>query len=154
MRLLFVLFILVPLLEMVLLIKVGGVIGALPTILLVCLTAAVGVALIRAHGFSVLRRAQQKLAAGTVPAQELLDGLSLIVGGAMLLTPGFFTDAIGFTLLIPAIRKAIFHGLIAKMLSGRTVVQGFGPAGHGQSQHSDNGQVIQGEYSRDDENRS
>lgn len=151
MRVLFLLFIVVPILEMVLLIKVGGVIGALPTIALVCLTAAVGVSLIRAQGVSAMQSAQRKMATGELPAKEMLDGVSLLVGGAMLLTPGFFTDTVGFALLVPAFRRALFHGLVAKALSSGRVVGGFSMGGQPFGAQNDNSNVIQGEYQREDE---
>lgn len=114
MRFLFVLFIIVPLIEMIILIKVGGVIGALPTVILVCLTAIIGVALIKAQGRSTMLRAQQNLQAGQLPADALLDGVCLLLGGAMLLTPGFATDAFGFLLLVPGLRRRLFATLVKR----------------------------------------
>lgn len=114
MRFLFALFIIVPLIEMIILIKVGGVIGALPTVILVCLTAIIGVALIKAQGRSTMLRAQQNLQAGQLPADALLDGVCLLLGGAMLLTPGFATDAFGFLLLVPGLRRRLFATLVKR----------------------------------------
>jgi len=127
MRFLFLLFIVVPLLEMLLLIKVGGIIGALPTIALVCLTAAIGVVLIKAQGRATMLKAQQDMAKGSPPAESILDALCLILGGAMLLTPGFVTDSLGFVLLVPALRHALFHKLVAKLMKGGVFTAGFGP---------------------------
>ena len=107
MRSLLIFFILIPLLEMFLLIQVGSLIGALPTIGLVILTATVGLHLIRQQGFTILSRYQQKLASGQMPGNELIEGLMLAFGGALLLTPGFFTDAIGFAMVIPVTRQKI-----------------------------------------------
>lgn len=123
MRVLFILFIIVPLVEMIVLIKVGGVIGALPTIALVCLTAAIGVALIRAQGLSAIQSAQRRMAAGEMPAKEIVDGICLAAGGALLLTPGFVTDTLGFVLLIPALRHLLLHRLVVKLMSGAKVYQ-------------------------------
>ena len=106
------LFILIPILEMWLLIQVGSHIGALATIGLVLLTAMIGLALLRQQGFATLLRANQKMEAGQLPAQEIVDGLFLAVGGALLLTPGFFTDAIGFICLIPGLRKLLLGRLV------------------------------------------
>jgi UPF0716 protein FxsA len=106
------LFILIPILEMWLLIQVGSHIGALATIGLVLLTAMIGLALLRQQGFATLLRANQKMEAGQLPAQEIIDGLFLAVGGALLLTPGFFTDAIGFICLIPGLRKLLLGRLV------------------------------------------
>lgn len=95
MRPLLLLFIVTPILEMWLLITVGREIGALPTIGLVFLTAIVGLAMLRRQGISTVMRAQQKMQTGEVPAREMVEGIFLAVGGALLLTPGFFTDALG-----------------------------------------------------------
>ena len=87
-------------------IEVGGLLGAWPTIGLVVLTAIVGTWLIRLQGFAVLARAQQSLEQETLPVQEIFDGLCLLLAGALLLTPGFMTDAFGFALLVPAVRRS------------------------------------------------
>ncbi|MFT5576823.1 MAG: UPF0716 protein FxsA [Bermanella sp.] len=116
MRFLFLLFIGLPILEMWLLIEVGGRIGALPTVALVALTAFIGINLLRQQGLSTLTRAQARLNAGEVPAAEILEGMCLAVGGALLLTPGFLTDAIGFCCLIAPIRKRIVASVLASGL--------------------------------------
>lgn len=154
MRILFLIFIIVPILEMVLLIKVGGLIGVLPTIALVCLTAFIGVALIRAQGFVTMQNAQKKLAAGQVPGQELIDGASLLVGGAMLLTPGFFTDTIGFLLLAPAFRRVMFHKLLARLLAGNAINGSFHmySARPSQPRH-DEPRVFEGEYRHEEDKK-
>ena len=113
MRVFFLLFVGMPILEMWLLIEVGSRIGALPTIALVALTAFIGINLLRQQGFDTLTRAQTRLNAGEVPATEILEGLCLAVGGALLLTPGFVTDAIGFCCLIGPIRKQIVGRVLA-----------------------------------------
>ena len=109
------LFIIVPILEMWLLIEVGSHIGALPTIGLVFLTAIVGLALLRHQGFTALTRAQHKMAQGEIPAQEMGEGLFLAVGGALLLTPGFITDAVGFSCLIPGVRQVLLAYLLRRV---------------------------------------
>ena len=101
MRFLFILFIAMPILEMLVLIKVGGLIGALPTVGLVLLTAVVGMSLLRQQGPSTLARAQDKMRHGGMPAKEMVEGIFLAVGGALLLTPGFITDFIGFCCFFP-----------------------------------------------------
>lgn len=105
-------FLIVPIIEIYLLIQVGGLIGILPTMGLVVLTAVVGVALLRAQGMQTYLRFNQAMSEGRLPATEILEGLALLVGGALLLTPGFFTDFIGFICLIPFSRKALI-GLIS-----------------------------------------
>lgn len=112
MRFLFLLFIGIPILEMWLLIEVGSRIGALYTIGLVALTAFIGLHLLRQQGVSTLTRAQSRLNAGEVPATEILEGLFLAVGGALLLTPGFFTDAIGFCCLLGPVRRRIIQHML------------------------------------------
>ncbi len=120
---------------MYLLIRVGGYFGALPTIALVMLTAIIGVALLRRQGAATLLRANERLNAGEVPAGEMIEGVMLAVSGALLLTPGFVTDAVGFALLVPAARR---------WLVGR-----FSPQGAAAHRHSD---VLEGEViSREEE---
>ncbi len=86
------LFFIIPLVEMIILIEVGGMIGPLPTVGLVVLTAICGVWLLRLEGMATLTRVQEKLQRGEIPESELLEGIMLIIGGALLLTPGFATD--------------------------------------------------------------
>ena len=112
---LLILFIVVPIIEIYFLIQVGSAIGVLPTILLVIATAVLGTALLRQQGMSTMRRYQENVQAGKMPAGELLEGLALLVGGVLLLTPGFFTDAIGFTLLLPPTRKGMIKWLLSKV---------------------------------------
>ena len=116
MRFLFLLFVVMPVVEMWLLITVGTEIGAMATIGLVLLTAVVGAKLLREQGFETLWRGQRKLEEGTVPAQEIVEGIILAVSGALLLTPGFITDVIGFAGLIPLIRALFVSRLISKMV--------------------------------------
>jgi UPF0716 protein FxsA len=114
--LLFFLFLTVPLLEIYLLIKLGGVIGAGPTILLVIGTALAGAWLLRQQGLATLMRAQGAVDRGEVPALELLEGLVLLVGGVLLLTPGLLTDALGLVCLLPWTRQAAIRALAARAL--------------------------------------
>jgi UPF0716 protein FxsA len=110
-----VLFFVIPLIEIYLLIQVGGVIGVLPTILLVVLTAVIGAFLLRQQGISTLARFQSSMARGEMPATALLEGVMLIIGGALLMTPGFFTDAIGFACLLPFSRKWLANAMLSKV---------------------------------------
>ncbi len=114
-------FLTVPIVEIYLLIKVGQVIGAGWTIALVVLTAVIGVWLLRLQGLSTLLRARQKLEQDELPAQELLEGMGLVVAGALLLTPGFFTDTIGFLLLLPPTRRWLVRRLAARLVVGANV---------------------------------
>jgi UPF0716 protein FxsA len=122
MRLFFLLFISIPIVEMWLLIEVGARIGALSTILLVFLTAAMGLALLRQQGLDTLLRVNQRMAQGQLPASEILEGVVLAVGGALLLTPGFITDAVGFVCLLAPTRKLI----VAALLRHRVVMANYG----------------------------
>lgn len=143
MRFFLFLFIVIPLIEMVVLIEVGGVIGAIPTVALVCLTALIGVSLIRAQGLSALRRAQWRTNHGELPAQEMMDGLCLAVAGAMLLTPGFVTDTFGFLLLVPSLRRHLFQKLASNVIVGGSV--GDPQSSRRESRH----RTLEGEYWRD-----
>lgn len=106
-KILFVLFIVVPLLELYVLIEVGSEIGALPTILLTILTALVGGLLMKHQGLQVLRDAQVSMAQGQAPQQQAIEGVLIFIGGAMLLLPGLVTDALGFLLLLPPLRALL-----------------------------------------------
>jgi UPF0716 protein FxsA len=141
-------FIVVPVVEIFLLIQVGTIIGAWWTIGLVVLTAVIGVRLLKLQGISTLMRAQEKMQSGKMPAQEMLEGIGLIVAGAFLLTPGFFTDGVGFCLLIPPIRRAIFSAIVARMtVSGQFVSMHGAPP----QQPPHNPDVIDGvRYKRED----
>ena len=120
----FLLFLLTPLAEMYILIEVGARIGAWPTIGLVVLTAVVGVALLKHQGLATLVHARDKLAVGEMPLREVAEGVLLAVAGALLVTPGFVTDAAGFALLAPPTRKPLAAWLLARLRiappSGRT----------------------------------
>ena len=119
MRIATLLFFLIPLIEMVILIEVGSVIGPLPTVGLVVLTAVCGVWLLRLEGMATLFRVQQKLNQGELPGTELLEGIMLLVGGALLLTPGFATDAAGFVCLLPGLRRPLARYIIRTSAFGR-----------------------------------
>ena len=142
---LFLLFIIIPLVEIYFLIEVGSLIGAFPTIFLVVFTAVLGAWLLRWQGFSTLRRIQQTTAQGGIPAVELMEGAVLIVAGALLLTPGFFTDAIGFLFLIPPLRKIIIHWFL-KRFTINTQQFGDSPGASGSGPYT-----IEGDYRREDD---
>lgn len=110
------LFIVMPIVEMAVLIKVGTMIGVLNTIGLVLLTAVIGAALLKQQGLATLTRANQRLNSGELPAREVAEGLILAVGGALLLTPGFVTDTIGFLCLIPGTRHWFVHQAMKRMV--------------------------------------
>ena len=101
---LFLAFTLVPALEIYLLIQIGGVIGALNTLLVILLTGAAGAYLARLEGMHTFLKIQNSLQQGVMPAEEMIDALIILVAGLVLLTPGFLTDATGLLLLIPQVR--------------------------------------------------
>lgn len=101
------LFFLVPLIEVLLLIKIGEWVGFGPTILLVIVTGFIGASLARQQGFKVWSRIQTELQAGRMPAADVIDGLLILIGGIVLLTPGLLTDLCGFALMIPRVRRRI-----------------------------------------------
>jgi len=101
------LFVVVPIIELMLLIQLGQFVGLMPTLALVIATGIGGAAMARAEGLRVLFRFQKELAQGRLPGQAMLDGASVLVGGAFLLTPGVLTDLLGFSLLFPLSRRWI-----------------------------------------------
>jgi UPF0716 protein FxsA len=114
MKFLFLLFIIVPIIEITVLINVGDAIGAWNTVGLVLLSAFIGVNMLRYQGLSTLARAQQRANQGEIPGQEMVEGIVLAVGGALLVTPGFVTDIIGFSCLLPFTRKAFASRLLSQ----------------------------------------
>jgi len=114
---LLLLFTLVPLAELYLLIKIGSVIGALPTVLIVIGTGVLGAYLARQQGFRVWGRIQQEMQSGRFPAEEMLDGLLIFAAGVVLITPGVLTDITGILILIPFTREFI-RGWIKRKLRG------------------------------------
>src|SRR5688572_31630783 len=100
-------FIVLPIAELFVLFKLGQSFGVLATVALVLGTGFAGAALAKAQGMKTLRAMQREMAAGRVPSRELMDGLAVLVGGALLLTPGLITDAIGLTLLFPPTRRVL-----------------------------------------------
>jgi UPF0716 protein FxsA len=115
---LLLLFTVVPLVELVLLIQLGRVVGLASTLALVLFTGVLGASLARWQGLATLRRVQAEMAEGRVPAAALVDGLLILVAGALLLTPGLLTDALGFLLLVPPSRAVVRRGL-SRALRGR-----------------------------------
>jgi UPF0716 protein FxsA len=111
-KIIFLLFVTVPLLELWLLIEVGSGIGGLSTIALCLLTAALGGFLIRWQGMSTLLDAQKRMAHGEIPADHGFHGLMIAFSGLMLFTPGFITDSIGFLLLVPPLRQLLINRFI------------------------------------------
>lgn len=142
---LFLLFLLVPLVELWFLIKVGGWIGALPTVALTVMTAVIGASLARLQGLKTLLRMRQTVARGETPAVEVIEGVLLLAAALLLLTPGFFTDALGFACLLPAIRRALAWWGLQRM----TVVSPAGKAPSPAGKHEP--RTLEGEFHREDD---
>ena len=119
---LLLLFTVVPLVELFLLVKLGTVIGIGPTVFIVIFTGVLGAWLARRQGLGVLRRISDDLAGGRLPAEAVIDGLLIFIAGAVLLTPGLITDALGFFLLIPQ-GRAVVRRAVAARLQQRTVTR-------------------------------
>lgn len=121
------LFLVIPVVEIWIIIQVGQSIGGLETVGLLILISVVGAWLVRREGTGILVRVQQSLARGELPTNELIDGLLVLFAGALMLTPGFLTDAFGLLLLLPPTRL-IMRGLLKRRFAGRVQVAG-GPLG-------------------------
>ncbi len=106
----------VPLVEIAVFIQVGGWLGLAPTLIIVIATAVIGTALLRRQGLTTLARARDNMDRGVLPMVEIFDGVCLLLAGALLLTPGFVTDALGAVLLIPPARQYIRRRLAARFV--------------------------------------
>lgn len=127
---LFLLFLIVPILELWVIIQVGGVIGALPTIGLLIVVSVAGAWLMKREGLGIWRRVTTDLEQGRVPTASVIDGFLVLFAGALMLTPGFLTDLVGVLLLVPPTRALVRAGLVRRYRSRLTVgVAGFGPGG-------------------------
>ena len=138
---LFALFVAVPLIEIALFIQVGGAIGLWPTLAVVVVTAVLGTWLVRAQGRHAIGQLQRSFNALSDPTEPLAHGAMILFSGALLLTPGFFTDAVGFALLIPPVRSAVYHYIRA-----RVRVQGFTVGTQGETRAFRDSEVIDGEF--------
>lgn len=128
---LFLAFTLVPLIEIAVLIRVGGIIGAGPTLALVVGTGLAGAWLARREGARSWRAVQTELAAGRLPATGLIDAFLILVAGVVLVTPGIFTDLAGLLLLVPGVRRPLAHRVRRRLAGGARIVplSGAGPFG-------------------------
>jgi UPF0716 protein FxsA len=153
-------FILVPILEIYLLIQASGLIGFWTTLAIVIITAVIGGFLLRIQGVYTLQKVQNALNRGEVPAQAMMDGILLLIGGVLLLTPGFFTDALGLLCLLPLSRDLISRFLLRQLLAHQLQQQtGFydvNMQNHRPHQASDDPQtkksnvIIEGQYTKED----
>ena len=148
----FLVFFSIPIVEMYLLIEVAKRIEALPTILLVMLTAVLGVSLIRQQGLSTLTKGIRRLNQAEIPAAEIIEGVLLAVAGAFLITPGFLTDFIGFMIIIPMIRRITALMLLKRMAARADFrTKGSDLRGGSNKTRDASGSVIEGEYEKKDQ---
>ena len=145
--LLLLVFIVVPILEIMVFIRAGDWIGLWPTLAGVVLTAVIGAAIVRHQGLSTLARAQRSVGEGRFPVSEVFDGLCLIMAGAFLITPGFLTDSAGFLLLVPPVRAFLRRSFERRMIaSGRVQVWGDAPPRESPPRRERDGIVIDVDY--------
>jgi len=143
----------VSLLEIFVLVKVGGFLGALPTVLLVIISALIGSALVRSQGLQLIKQLQQRMAAGELPGQQLIEGIMLIITGVLLVTPGFVTDACGLLLLVPSIRANLAKIAMSKLsFMSLHTAGGFSQQHFTQSNPHDDS-IIEGEFEHKEDKR-
>lgn len=149
---LFLLFAILPIVEITVLINIGEQIGGWNTVAIVIITAMTGAYLVRQQGLSTLVHAQQKMQTGNIPGQELAEGLLLVIAGVLLVTPGFITDGLGFLLCLPMTRPVIAKSLL-KQLSVQVVSQSQSQDGqfYSQQRPSNNDDIIEGEFEHKDD---
>lgn len=133
----------IPFVELYLLLEVGSFLGVFPTIFMIIFTGVLGVWMFRQQGFSTLKRFQESVNRGEIPAYEMIEGPILMIGGALLIAPGFFTDVLGFACLIPPLRKAIAKYVIEHYL---VTPQSGSPF----SQNTQARTAIEGEFRKED----
>lgn len=119
---LFLLFVFIPAFEIYLLLNIGSLLGALPTVGLVLLTAILGAWLTRRAGLHTLFRIRASLNAGIMPADELFDAFFILIAGFLLITPGFFTDGVGFILLFPPTRQYIKRFIFSRLQKRKNLI--------------------------------
>lgn len=138
---LFALFIAVPLIEIALFIQVGGAIGLWSTLAVVVVTAVLGTTLVRGQGMRAMADLQSSFNRLNNPTEPLAHGAMILFSGALLLTPGFFTDAVGFALLVPAVRRAVM-----RYVAARVKVQSFTMGTQETHYHPASDDVVEGEF--------
>lgn len=142
--LLFVLLVGMPITEIAVFLLVGGAIGALPTIAIIIVTAALGAYLLKRQGISALARLRTDMDAGRVPAGAIGHAVTIAIAGVLLLTPGFITDTIGFLLFVPGVRRTLWRQIAGSV----RVHQARGPGGEGPFRRRTHARTI--ELDRDD----
>ncbi len=163
-RVLFLFFVIVPIIEITVLMHVGEWLGAWPTIGIVIFTAWLGAKNVRQQGLATLQSVQAKMAQGEMPSGEIITGVMLLVAGVLLVTPGFVTDIFGLLLLVPAVRQALIksvqqHLVVSQMSQSKTgsyssvessVNQSSGFNSSEQAENKHQGETLEGEFERKD----
>ena len=152
MRIFFVLFLLFPLAELYVLIKVGGSIGALATILLLVLSGIAGILLLRLAGFATAWRARERLARGELPEREMLQGLMMAIGGGLLFLPGFISDVLALVVLFPPTRNFLFRQINRRIEAQVRRQRAFADDLQART-NPQRPNVIEGEWERNDRDR-
>ena len=131
MAVLFILFIVVPIVELVLIIQVGQAVGAWNTIGLLIIDSLVGAWLVKHQGVGLLKRSRERLQKGEMPSDEIFSGIAILFAGALMLTPGFLTDVVGLVILIPPIRSLAMAGIRRNFHSVLRIARQHGTLKHG-----------------------
>jgi UPF0716 protein FxsA len=158
-RILFLLFVFIPIIEITVLIQVGNLLGLWPTVAIVIITAWLGANKVKQQGVATLASVQTKMAQGQMPSDEIVTGLMLLVAGVLLITPGFVTDIFGLALLIPSARAQLGKFAQRHFVTIQTAGFSQGSFEHTQARHSTEfpadhpphqGQTLEGEFERKD----
>lgn len=165
-QILFLIFVIVPIIEIAVLMQVGELIGGWPTVGVVIFTAWLGAVFVRQQGLATIQQLQLKMAQGEMPSQEIVAGLLLLVSGVLLVTPGFVTDFFGLSLLIPQVRLGLVKAVQHRLMKQATVHTNFhtyqqspfqdvhttdtSQNGAKMDKPSHQGQTLDGEYERKD----
>jgi len=149
-RILFALFIVVPIIEITVLMQVGALIGAWPTIAIVIISAWLGAKYVRQQGIATLQSVQTKMAQGEMPSGEIVTGLMLLVAGVLLVTPGFVTDAFGLLLLVPSVRQALANSVQKHIKASQAGVFGGNAHFHSSTFTQTTGETFENEVDNSD----
>ena len=147
-RVLFLLFVIVPIIEITVLMQVGALLGAWPTMAIVIITAWLGAKNVRRQGLATLNSVQTKMAQGQMPSDEIVTGLLLLVAGVTLITPGFVTDAFGLLLLVPQVRQSLVKTVQKHIVTANVQSSGFTYHGEFSQSGTENGSIEQPNHAK------
>jgi UPF0716 protein FxsA len=133
----------IPICEILILLELGDYLSIFDILLLIIGTAAIGLFLVRRAGLNTLIKGQNKLSKGEIPQVEVIEGLLLLITGALLLTPGLITDSVGFLILIPLIRKTLAQYALSRIIPN---IIGRNPAADSTTQHRSSTTILEGEF--------